>query len=579
MKRLLSALLCLAMILSVMTLTAQPSQAADLKVLQVTVRDFKTDENLLEGNVSTFEGLVRSTIGENRKPDFSDPLNPAQPLPAWKDWTNSEDITLYGLNALFSDAPGINMAAVKNLNLIKGEDGFYALDKSDASLFDENGMFFPIDNQLLGNEENAHNSNFTLDLHARFDYKGSEQLTFEGNGDVWVFINGQLVIASSGNQPSQSIFISLHKLVSDGKLDIVPGQGYDFDMFYMAHNASESSLNLSTNINLFNLEYGKVSSWAAGYLDDASIMGLIPNRLKGADMTVNITREEFAETAVKFYEMVTGKAAQPANKTFKDCSNPEVLKAYGLNITAGVGDGSKFAPNSPLPRQQMATMIVKTLQACYTGFFIDTIGQADFKDQKLFASYAVKMAKFMAKYTITAGDGKGNFSPTVNCTRQEALTFLVKAFEVKDEYIILHDVESTMQNGIRVDKTGYPFETDDSVLGYWKAVDLIDDPLTFDPTVKHYANLNTVSMFFNENGKCDWIVYFVSDGVQSGDRTKTNDYTWTKGLVMQDYLHEHTSARYFITKIKNIEYLFVEFKNGDYVYRDETPGYHVFVRE
>jgi len=40
----------------------------------------------------------------------------------------------------------------------------------------------------------------------------------------------------------------------------------------------------------------------------------------------------------------------------------------------------------------------------------------------------------MAKYGITAGDGQGNFLPTATCTRQEAITFLVKAYEVRDTY-------------------------------------------------------------------------------------------------------------------------------------------------
>lgn len=41
----------------------------------------------------------------------------------------------------------------------------------------------------------------------------------------------------------------------------------------------------------------------------------------------------------------------------------------------------------------------------------------------------------MAKYGITTGDGKGNFIPNNNCTRQEAVTFLVKAYLNKDNYI------------------------------------------------------------------------------------------------------------------------------------------------
>lgn len=180
--------------------------------------------------------------------------------------------------------------------------------------------------------------------------------------------------------------------------------------------------------------YSKASSWAESHLQKAWDLGIITDRLNGEDMTQPITREEFAEIAVKFYEMVTGTKATVGDKKFLDTNNPEILKAANVNITAGVGDGTRFEPNGLLQRQQMATMIVKTLQACYPNIIIDISGQPDFKDQAQFAAYAIERAKFMAKYGITAGDGQGNFLPTATCTRQEAITFLVKAYNVRDTY-------------------------------------------------------------------------------------------------------------------------------------------------
>ena len=54
---------------------------------------------------------------------------------------------------------------------------------------------------------------------------------------------------------------------------------------------------------------------------------------------------EFAEVAVNFYEIVTGnKAEVHPTKTFKDTTNPEILKAFNLRITAGAGDGTIFEP-------------------------------------------------------------------------------------------------------------------------------------------------------------------------------------------------------------------------------------------
>ena len=182
--------------------------------------------------------------------------------------------------------------------------------------------------------------------------------------------------------------------------------------------------------------YSDASPWAEKELDKADGLGIITDTLRGSDMTKPITREEFAESAVRFYEMVTGKKAEPhMTKTFLDTENPEILKAFNLGITSGVGDGTKFEPNSYLLRQQMAAMITRTLTACHEGLVLDVSGVGDFLDQKDFANYAIEPAKFMAKYKITVGDGKGNFIPNNNCSRQEAIAFLLRSYLAADQYM------------------------------------------------------------------------------------------------------------------------------------------------
>ena len=183
-------------------------------------------------------------------------------------------------------------------------------------------------------------------------------------------------------------------------------------------------------------EYGETSAYAVPFMEQAADLGIITDRLKGKSMIVATTRQEFAEMAVKFYEKVTGKTAPiPSGKTFTDCDNPEVLKAFGLKITYGTGDGTQFEPDAKLTRQQMAAMIERTLKACYPNIVIDTLGQPDFKDQKDFAAYAITPAKFMAKYEITVGDGQGHFNPNDDCLRQQTFIFLVKAYNFRDKYI------------------------------------------------------------------------------------------------------------------------------------------------
>jgi hypothetical protein len=92
--------------------------------------------------------------------------------------------------------------------------------------------------------------------------------------------------------------------------------------------------------------WSKASSWAAVELKKADEAGLIPDILKGADMTKPITREKFAELAVKLYEKTTGKAAAAASPNpFKDTTNQQILKAFKLGITTGT-TATTFAPRN-----------------------------------------------------------------------------------------------------------------------------------------------------------------------------------------------------------------------------------------
>jgi|GEM_PF-710785 len=181
--------------------------------------------------------------------------------------------------------------------------------------------------------------------------------------------------------------------------------------------------------------YSKANPIFRTELDIAENLSIVTDALKGKNLTKPITREEFAELAVKYYEIITGRKAEPYPvKVFKDCDNQEILKAYNLKITFGVGDGTKFEPKSYLSRQQMAAMITRTLQACYEGLIMDVDDVPDFLDQNSIASYASVSTKFMSKYKITFGDGKGNFMPNDLCTCEQAIAFLIRAYHNKDSY-------------------------------------------------------------------------------------------------------------------------------------------------
>ncbi|HHV75519.1 MAG TPA: hypothetical protein GXX41_12975 [Thermoanaerobacterium sp.] len=166
--------------------------------------------------------------------------------------------------------------------------------------------------------------------------------------------------------------------------------------------------------------YKEASNWAKPELQKANDLGLIPDILKGADMTKPITREEFAELAVVLYERVTDKKSEPVSPNpFTDTANPQILKAYNLGITSGTSQ-TTFSPKVLINREQCAAMLFRAIKAIHPQGDYSIAGVKDFPDQKHISSWAVEATKYMNKIGVIAGDAQGNFMPKATTPAQEA---------------------------------------------------------------------------------------------------------------------------------------------------------------
>ena len=189
--------------------------------------------------------------------------------------------------------------------------------------------------------------------------------------------------------------------------------------------------------------WSSASDWATPELEKAADMGLIPEILKGADMTKNITREEFAEVVLLMYLKSAGiQDTAPSPNPFTDTQNPQILKAYQLGIVKGMSE-TKFEPNTLINREQVAAMLVRAIKLIAPNADYSTDGAPTFTDQGDISDWALNDCLYIAKLGIIKGSD-GKFMPRdvtqaqvaagyANTSREQALAMSVRTVDKMDE--------------------------------------------------------------------------------------------------------------------------------------------------
>ena len=164
-----------------------------------------------------------------------------------------------GFAQWFRDVPGVNVSKELAITFHReaGTNKYVFDDKSD-DYFESRGGFFPINGELYGNyKTTGKNFHFTYELATEFTYNAEDEQSFRfiGDDDVWVFIDGKLVIDLGGVHGAMDQTIDLNRLSW-----LEDGETYSLHFFFAERHTTQSNFRVETSLMLRDVSVPTVSA-------------------------------------------------------------------------------------------------------------------------------------------------------------------------------------------------------------------------------------------------------------------------------------------------------------------------------
>jgi fibro-slime domain-containing protein len=205
----------------------------------------------LRAVVRDFKGFV-TTAGEVKHPDFEyvvaddkgivQPMLGADSKPVYAGGPTGT-VSTTGKDAFdqwYRDVDGVNLRFDVSIPLAQdpARPGVFVYDSD---------MFFPLANdQGFGNQYQSHNFDFTTEIHFNFPYRGGEVFNFRGDDDLFLFVNGQLVVNLGGVHVAEMGKVDLDMMA--GTLGLQQGMTYRMDIFHAERHVDKSTFHIETTL-------------------------------------------------------------------------------------------------------------------------------------------------------------------------------------------------------------------------------------------------------------------------------------------------------------------------------------------